>query len=62
MSDDKIVKMPIDPWAREAVHIGVKPNEWYKESQKDPRFNIKSARADLIKDHQNNINRFEAAM
>jgi len=62
MSEDQIVQMPVEPCCTEAVHIGVKPNEWYKESQQDPRFNIKSARADLIKDHQNSIDRFQDGM
>lgn len=62
MDKDNIVKMPIDPWAREAIHIGVDSNEWYLQSQKDERFNIKSARADLIKDHKKSIDRFERQM
>jgi len=44
MNEEDIVKMPVDPNAKEAVHIGVHGNDWYLQSQREERFNIKMGR------------------
>ena len=42
--------------------FGRLPNEWYKQSQKDPRFRIKDALERLREEQEKYINRFELSM
>jgi len=42
--------------------FGRLPNEWHKQSQKDPRFRIKGALERLREEQEKYINRFELSM
>jgi len=63
MNEEKeIVQMPVEPCCTEAVHIGVQGNDWYRQSQKDDRFNIAKAKKDHANQQDSLINRFVESM